>query len=328
MRAVFVRRRTENKVTPAWMGGLNYVDHDVPKLPWNIDRRALSSDFASALQTRVHTSVSDHWDLGERPHTHRGSLRKQVDNPQRTRLQSARPSQRAPATPTSGQGRRPQTAGAIAQRRSMIASSSPHAMLERQQLDANVREVASLRPTTGASLVAGRRPGSSSTTQSAKEKRLQAHRFYTLHINVVGVSGSQEEGTPADAEAGFYNACVALAVDGTSDGAAQTIVSKPFKFNQIAFVPLPEDWVRFELTGNVHRMLLSVRMVRKTSESSKTGEAGAQPYTGTGRRIHSVVTSAFPKCFLNMCGAPAKGELTPMMHSEQWGRACWTSVRC
>lgn len=279
MRAVFVRRRTESKLTPAWMGGLNYEDNEVPKLPWNIDKRALSSDFASALQTRVHTGSSD-WDFDEGSQTHRVSVRSRPGASGHIRLRSARPAMQTRRSPalqlTPGQGRRPQTAGAPGQR-TLLLSNSPAVP------DTKMREGDPFRLVTAAGSMSRkhhydnhRRPGSCSTTRSEKEKRLQAHRFYSLQINVVGVGGSHDEGVPVNADAGFYNACVALAIDGTSDGAGQTHISKPFKFNQIAFVPVPEDWVQFELTGNVHRMLLSVKVLRKTSEAHKAGEAGSQ----------------------------------------------------
>jgi hypothetical protein len=79
-----------------------------------------------------------------------------------------------------------------------------------------------------------------------------------------------------DSESGFYNACVSLAVDGTSDGAGQTHVSKPFKFCEVGYIAVPENWVHFDLTGNINRMLLCVKMLRKTADSHRAGEAGVQ----------------------------------------------------
>ena len=283
MRSVFVRRRAETKATPAWMGGLNYEDHGIPKLPWNIEKRALSSDFASALQTRVHTGVSS-FELEEGAITHQTAL------PIRSRphrLQSARP--RSPDTqPFSARSRRPQTAGAT---QSSFRTGS-QSMPETQQLDARLRASSSqatqTRPATGAVLLAARnaKRGLCSLISSEKEMQQQTHRFYSLQVNILGVSGSAH-GTQddVDAESSVYNACVSLAVDGTSDGAGQTFVSKVFKCSRIAFAPVPENWVEFALTGNINRMLMAVKMLRKTSDSSKAGESGLprqyQPYSFT-----------------------------------------------
>lgn len=275
MRAVFVRRRAETKVTPAWMGGLNYQEIALPQLPWNIDKRSLSSDFASALQTRVHTGISD-FDLQQGAHTHRTAIRSRPNTSGRVRLQSARPSSGRP--PSTARERRPQTACAPG------SSHRPQLTLDPQQLDVRLRASsakATYRPATGTgsltsriTLTSSSQNSQNSQTSSENQKRAQAHTFYALHCNVLGVGGTSAN-SEVDSEAGFYNACVSLAIDGTSDGAGQTQMSKPFKFTN-EFVPVPENWIEFALTGNVHRMLMSVKVHRKTSDSAKSGEAGVQ----------------------------------------------------
>ena len=271
MRAVFVRRRAETKITPAWMGGLNYEDKALPKLPWNIDKRALSSDFASALQTRVHSDMSDIQEV----HTHRTAIQSRPNTSGRVRLQSARPASSG-RQPWTAQEQRPQSAcppGSSSHWR------SPQLPLDPKQLDARLRESSiksTYRPATGTGSLTSRIPRTSSSHHSSENcKKAPVHKYYTLHCNVLGVGGTSSA-SDVDSEAGFSNACVALAIDGTSDGAGQTHMSKPFKFSPMAFLPLPENWIEFALTGKVHSMLMSVKVYRKTSDSAKSGEAGVQ----------------------------------------------------
>jgi hypothetical protein len=265
MRAVFVRRRAETKATPAWMGGLNYEEKTMPKLLWNIDKRALSSDFASALQTRVHTSQSDFdGDEGQR-----SVLLSRPNTSGQRRLQSARAETRRQSSGALT-ARRPQTAGAPGTQASHRRSL--HLPLDTQQLDERLRTANTFRPATGAGSLTARTVSSSgSTTSTEKAKRAKEHRFYQLQVNIAWVGGSAHGAPDDDSEDGFYNACVTLAIDGTSDGAGQTHVSKTFKASQMAFVPLPENWVEFALTGNVYQMLMAVKMLRRTTDSSKAG---------------------------------------------------------
>ena len=264
MRAVFVRRRAESRATPAWMGGLNYEDHGPPKLPWHVDKRALSSDFASALQTRAHTGVSEH-ELEGGGHARRTVVRSRPPTSGRTRMHSAR-APIATREPLSARDNRPQTAGGALGTREPAPSGRENLRPESARAAVGI---ASVVHRTGSAVA--------STTSSENSRRAQAHRFYTLRVNVLGVGGSAHQigaGDEMDADSGFYNACVSLAVDGTSDGAGQTHVSKPFKFCEVAFIAVPENWVHFDLTGNVNRMLLCVKMLRKTADSHKAGEAG------------------------------------------------------
>ncbi len=273
MRAVFVRRRAESRATPAWMGGLNYEDHGAPKLPWNIDKRALSSDLASALQTRVHTGASDEH-LLEGVNTPRTTMvQSRPHTSGRTRVHSARaPS--AGRAPLSARDNRPQTAGGFV---AMPSHRQSH-QLGREKL----RPVSARAAIGVSSHLPNRTAGSavaSTTTSSENDGRMQAHRFFTMHVNILGVGGNALRigaDDKVDSESGFYNACVSLAVDGTSDGAGQTHVSKPFKFCEVGYIAVPENWVHFDLTGNINRMLLCVKMLRKTADSHRAGEAGVQ----------------------------------------------------
>jgi len=273
MRAVFVRRRAESRATPAWMGGLNYEDFGAPKLPWNIDKRALSSDLASALQTRVHTGASDEH-LLEGVNTPRTTMvQSRPHTSGRTRVHSARaPS--AGRAPLSARDNRPQTAGGFV---AMPSHRQSH-QLGREKL----RPVSARAAIGVSSHLPNRTAGSavaSTTTSSENDGRMQAHRFFTMHVNILGVGGNALRigaDDKVDSESGFYNACVSLAVDGTSDGAGQTHVSKPFKFCEVGYIAVPENWVHFDLTGNINRMLLCVKMLRKTADSHRAGEAGVQ----------------------------------------------------
>ena len=104
----------------------------------------------------------------------------------------------------------------------------------------------------------------------------QPHQFHLLRANIVGVGGSGFDGTHEGSDAAILNTVVSLAIDGTNDGAAQTKASQPFKFSTRTFVPLPEAWTEFELTGNVHRMLLRVQMARIHSGHEKKPKHGHQ----------------------------------------------------
>jgi hypothetical protein len=160
----------------------------------------------------------------------------------------------------------------------------------------------------------------STPTSSENEGHVQAHRFFTMHVNILGVGGNALRigaGNEVDSDSSFYNACVSLAVDGTSDGAGQTHVSKPFKFCEVGYIAVPESWVHFDLTGNINRMLLCVKMLRKTADSHRAGEAGVQ--------------SGFPAmtCTPSLCLRASKVSVTFSMLTSwtpvQWDPVCSTS---
>jgi hypothetical protein len=79
-------------------------------------------------------------------------------------------------------------------------------MPETQQLDARLRassaQATQTRPAAGAVLLAARnaKRGLCSLTSSEKERQQQTHRFYSLQVNILGVSGSAH-GTQDDVDA-------------------------------------------------------------------------------------------------------------------------------
>ena len=241
----------------------------MPKLPWNIDKRALSSDLASALQTRVHTGVSD-FEIDDAHDTCRAQrLRPHTSG--RMRLHSAgEPSSRVPL---SARERRPQTAGAQGQLSLWRSSHSLDAHVVKVHLQDSSAMEATLRVSKG-SLSEAQRTGRIGSV-SARQRRTPAHAqpSHTLHTNIIGVGGAGL-GAQLEADNGLFSACISLALDGTRDGAAQTHVSKPIKFVNDSLLELPESWMAFELEGNVNRMLMAVKIHRKSSDSSKHGHTG------------------------------------------------------
>mmetsp|Transcript_47324 Transcript_47324/g.147981 ORF Transcript_47324/g.147981 Transcript_47324/m.147981 type:complete len:522 (+) Transcript_47324:546-2111(+) len=130
---------------------------------------------------------------------------------------------------------------------------------------------------------------------------ISSHSYYTLIAKILSVKLGFNDlaGDGEDEVEEVRNVIVSLSVDGTLDGASQSHVTKSIHMQNFKSSSIPEHNYEFDLTGDIFKILMSIKLYQKIDPKQGDELANAQQMGSSFVDLSSVLQAGGEKIVLS-----------------------------